>query len=227
MMKKNKYNSLILKIVLIVVILVAIISGVLFKYVAALLFIICLLLYYDLKIKYDKLDDDIKSVEECLEANEQKFIDRRSISSNKIATTKEIRATSESLNEDEKSVEKIKSVSVETLSKSNSQRKQYFFRKDNGHGIFVKIFNERDAQSCFSVVFTDDNMSQGEYSVIENKIINTILPGSYSSCINIDNTLYEDNGLLAECNVMNKGLVKRIDNTETWEITQKLKIKIK
>lgn len=222
-MKKNKYNSLILKIVLIVVILIVIISGVLFKYAVAFLFIICLLLHYDLKIKYDKLDDDIKSTEERLEAIEQKIIDRISISSNKIATTKE----TESLNEDEKSVEQVESVNVETLSKSNSQRKQYFFRKDNGHGIFVKIFDERDAQSCFSVVFTDDNMSQGEYSVIENKIINTILPGSYSSCINIDNTLYEDNGLLAECNVMNKGLVKRIDNTETWEITQKLKIKIK
>lgn len=120
------------------------------------------------------------------------------------------------------------SIVTESLSQANNIKTEpiiKFFRKANNDGIFLRISDKQEVQSWFKVVFKDEALKEGEYSVIEDKIINGILPNDYKSSIHIDNTLYGNNDTLKVCKTLQKGFVNRKTDQE-WQIKQILKIQI-
>lgn len=100
----------------------------------------------------------------------------------------------------------------------------YFFRKANNDGIFLKEYSKMETRSWFKVVFNNENLTEGEYCVIEDKILNGIMPNDYKSCIQIDDTLYNQNNTLETCTTEQKGIVEKTE--QGWRIKQILKIKI-
>lgn len=112
----------------------------------------------------------------------------------------------------------------ENLTCSKNCSNVYFFRKANNDGVFLKIYSEMETRTWFKVLFKDENLAEGEYFVIEDKILNGIMPNDYKSCIQIDDTLYNQNNSLETCKTEQNGIVEKTE--QGWRIKQILKIKI-
>lgn len=151
-----------------------------------------------------------------INADNKQSVYRESVINNDVSENKEL----PSLNTKE-------SIVTENLSQANIKTEPIikFFRKANNDGIFLRISDKQEVQSWFKVVFKDETLAEGEYFVIEDKILNGILPNDYKSSIHIDDTLYVNDDTLKACKTLQKGFVKRKTEQE-WQIKQILKIQI-